>query len=56
MLPTIYMEQQGSADFELLVVDHNAELAGVDACVSLLDGGDHQAYVVPVEGNPASRL
>lgn len=53
---TFYMEQQGSADFELLVVDHNVELAGVDACVRLLDFGDQQASVVPLDRAPPARL
>lgn len=46
-MPTFYMEQKGSADFELLVVDQNIELAGVDACVRLLDGGDQQLSIAP---------
>lgn len=31
--PTLHMEQDGSADFVLLVVDQNSQLAGVDTCM-----------------------
>lgn len=51
-MPTFYMEQNGSADFELLVVDQNVELAGVDACVSLLHSGDQQVSIVPLKRAP----
>lgn len=49
---TFYMEQNCSADFELLLVDQNVELAGVDACVRLLHGGDQQFAIVPVKRAP----
>lgn len=46
LMLTFYMEQDGSADFELLVVDQDVELAGVHACVSLFHSGDQQVSVV----------
>lgn len=51
---TFYVEQNGSADFELLVVDQNVELAGVDARVGRLHRGDQQPPVV--HGAPRVRL
>lgn len=51
---TFYVDQNGSADFELLVVDQNVELAGVDARVGRLHRGDQQPPVV--HGAPRVRL
>lgn len=53
-MPTFYVEQDGSADFELLVVDQNVELAGVDARVGRLHRRDQQPPVV--HGAPRVRL
>lgn len=39
--PTFHMEQVGSADFVLLVVDEHSELAGVDTCMGSLHCRDH---------------
>lgn len=44
--PTFYTEQNGPADFELLVVDQNVEVAGVDACVGRLHVGNQQLSIV----------
>lgn len=46
LTPTFYVEQNGSPDFELLVVDQNVELAGVDARVGRLHRGDQQLPTV----------
>lgn len=51
-MPTFYVEQNGSADFELLVLDQNVEPAGVGACVRQLHGGDQQVSVVQVKRAP----
>lgn len=53
-MPTFYVQHNGSADVELLLVDHDAELAGVDAGVGRLHGGDQQVSVE--EGAPCVRL
>lgn len=47
------MEQDGSADFVLLVVDHNSELTGVEPCMRLLHCGNQQFTIFPVGRAPS---